>query len=206
MQNSASEIAKICESWWGHLTDSSKVEQRAYVMKLLALLDWDLPIPFSPQATAEQLNALTYLLRGGGQTTIATYFLMPGALDAPSAVIEKGLDFCPVTRALLEESQSPNIHYALISDLYRSYFYDAQTDELLLHADDPAVWNKHPGAALAGGLLQHSFHLWIGHGRDRDEHVIGLFDDRFAPFSGDLGVGHLDDQIRLPLHETTQVF
>ena len=66
MQNSASEIAKICESWWGRLSDSSKVEQRAYVMKLLALLDWDLPIPFSPRPAAERLNALTYLLRADG--------------------------------------------------------------------------------------------------------------------------------------------
>ncbi|MCK5861745.1 MAG: hypothetical protein KAH38_04620 [Candidatus Hydrogenedentes bacterium] len=142
MRNSASEIAKLCESWWGRLTDTSKVEQRAYVMKLLALLDWDLPIPFSPQETAEHLNALTYLLRGDGQTTIAAYFLMPGALDAPSTVIEKGLDYCPTTRALMQESQSPNISYVLISDLYRTYFYDALTDELLLYADDPSVFNR----------------------------------------------------------------
>ncbi len=142
MQNSASEIAKLCESWWGRLTDSSKVEQRAYVMKLLALLDWDLPIPFSPRTTAEHLGALTYLLRGDGQTTIATYFLMPGALDAPSTVLEKGLDYCPATRALIGETKSPNINYVLISDLYRTYFYDLQTDELLLHADDPEVFNR----------------------------------------------------------------
>lgn len=153
MQNSASEIAKLCESWWGRLTDSSKVEQRAYVMKLLALLDWDLPIPFSPQDTAERLNALTYLLRGDGQTTIATYFLMPGALDAPSTVIEKGLDYCSTTRALMQESQSPNISYVLISDLYRSYFYDAHTDELLLHADDPTTFNREIADFLKRGQV-----------------------------------------------------
>lgn len=153
MQNSASEIAKLCEAWWGRLTDSSKVEHRAYVMKLLALLDWDLPIPFSPPETAERLNALTYLLRGDGQTTIATYFLMPGSLDAPSTVIEKGLDYCPTTRALTEESQSPNISYVLISDLYRSYFYDARTDELLLHADDPDAFNREIAEYLKRGRV-----------------------------------------------------
>jgi len=153
MQNSASEIAKLCESWWGKLSDASKLEQRAYVMKLLALLDWDLPIPFSPQETAERLNALTYLLRGDGQTTIATYFLMPGALDAPSTVIEKGLDYCPASRALMQESQSPNINYVLISDLYRTYFYDAHTDELLLHADDPAAFNREIADYLKRGMV-----------------------------------------------------
>jgi len=153
MHNSASEITKLCESWWGRLADSSKVEQRAYVMKLLALLDWDLPIPFSPKETAERLNGLTYLLRGGGQTTIAAYFLMPGALDAPSTVVEKGLDFCLTTRALTAESQSPNVHYVLISDLCRTYFYDAQTDELLLHADDPAGFNREIAEYLKRGAV-----------------------------------------------------
>ena len=153
MQNSASEIAKICESWWGRLADSSKVEQRAYVMKLLALLDWDLPIPFSPKPAAERLNALTYLLRADGQTTIAAYFLMPGALDAPSNVMEKGLDYCHTTKALMQESRSPNINYVLISDLYRTYFYDAHTDELLLHADDPASFNRQVAEYLKHGRV-----------------------------------------------------
>jgi len=153
MQNSASEIAKICESWWGRLSDSSKVEQRAYVMKLLALLDWDLPIPFSPRPAAERLNALTYLLRADGQTTIAAYFLMPGALDAPSSILEKGLDYCHTTKALMQETRSPNINYVLISDLYRTYFYDGQTDELLLHADDPASFNRQVAEYLKHGRV-----------------------------------------------------
>ncbi len=153
MQNSASEITKVCESWWECLADSSKVEQRAHVMKLLALLDWDLPIPFSPKATAEQLNALTYLLRADGQTTIATYFLLPGALDAPSGILEKGLDFCHTTRALIQETKSPNINYVLISDLYRTYFYAADTEELLLHADDPASFNRQVAEHLKRGRV-----------------------------------------------------
>lgn len=153
MQNSASEIARICESWWNHLADCSKVEQRAYVMKLLALLDWDLPIPFSPKATAEQLNALTYLLRADGQTTIAAYFLMPGALEAPSTVIEKRLDYCPTSKALVEETRSPNVNYIWVSDLYRTYFYDAHTEELLLHADDPSAFNRDIADPLKRGRV-----------------------------------------------------
>ncbi|MFA7693014.1 MAG: hypothetical protein GX117_08100 [Candidatus Hydrogenedentes bacterium] len=153
MQNSASEIAKICESWWGHLADSSKVEQRAYVMKLLALLDWDFPIPFSPKAAAERLNALTYLLRADGLTTVAAYFLMPGALDAPSIIRDKGLDYCTTTRLLMEESTSPNIHYVFISDLNRSYFYDNHGSQLLLSADDPASFNQQLAVYLQHGRV-----------------------------------------------------
>ncbi len=153
MHNSAQEITKLCESWWGRLADSSRVEQRAYVMKLLALLDWDLPIPFSPRPTAEQLSALTYLLRGDGQTTIAAYFLMPGALEAASVIRDKGLDYCPTTRALLMETQSPNINYVLISDLYRSFFYDARAGDLLLHADDPGMFNAQMADYLKRGQV-----------------------------------------------------
>lgn len=153
MQNSAQEITKLCESWWGRLTDSSRIEQRSYVMKLLALLDWDLPIPFSPRPAAERLSALPYLLRGDGQTTIAAYFLMPGALEAPSTITDKGLDYCPTTRALFLETQSPNINYVLISDLYRSYFYDARAGDLLLQADDPAMFNREITDCLKRGRV-----------------------------------------------------
>jgi len=74
-------------------------------------------------------------------------------LDAPSMVIEKGLDYCPTTRALMQESQSPNISYVFISDLYRTYFYDAHTDELLLHADDPAAFNRDMADFLKRGQV-----------------------------------------------------
>ncbi len=142
MRDASVEISRLCESWWGRLADSTKLEQHRYAEELLHLLGWEQPIPFSPKGAAAALSAAPYLLRAGGQTAVAAYFVMPGTLEPPSAIVERGLDFCPATRVLVSETRSVNMNYVFISDLYRSYLYDARTDELLLYADDPKTFNR----------------------------------------------------------------
>lgn len=142
MRDASVEISRLCESWWERLADSTKLEQHRYAEELLHLLGWEQPVPFSPKGAAAALSAAPYLLRARGQTTVAAYFVMPGTLEPPSAVVERGLDFCPATRALVSEAGSVNINYVFISDLYRSYFYDARTDELLLYSGDPKTFNR----------------------------------------------------------------
>ena len=141
MRDASSEITRLCESCWGRLADASKVEQRCYAEDLLRLLRWEQPIPFSPREGAASLSAVPYLLRAGGQTTVAVYFVMPGALEPPTTVVERGLDFCAATRTLMIEAHSLSVNYTLISDLYRSFLYDVRTDELLLYADEPRTFN-----------------------------------------------------------------
>ncbi len=141
MNNAGVQITQLCESWWDSLADSSRAEQHRYAEQLLRLLGWQQPIPFSPKEGAQALSALPYLLRAGGQTTVAAYFVLPGTLEPPAAVVELGLDFCPATRILTEEARTLNVQYAFITDMYRSYFYDLSTDDLLLHASDPRSFN-----------------------------------------------------------------
>ncbi len=142
MRDASVEISRLCESWWGRLADSSKLEQHRYAEELLRLLGWEQPIPFSAKGAAAALSAVPYLLRAGGQTAVVTFFVMPGTLEPPAAAVERGLDFCESTRALVNEARVVNVHYVLVSDLYRSYLYDARTDELLLYADDPKTFNR----------------------------------------------------------------
>ncbi len=154
MRDSSVEITRLCESCWERLADSTKIEQRSYAEELLGLLDWDQPIPFTPKEGAEALSAATYLLRGGGQTVVAVYFVPPGTLDPPSRVTERSLDFCPATRMLVNEAASMNVHYALVSDLYRSYLYDVDTDEFVLGADDPKAFNADFAPVLARSAME----------------------------------------------------
>lgn len=142
MRDASLEIAKLCESCWERLADSSKIEQRGYAQDLLRLLGWEQPLPFTPKEGAASLSAAPYLLRAGGQTAVAAYFVMPGALEPPSTIVARGLDFCDATRLLVLEAASLNVNYTLISDLYRSYLYDVRTDELLLFADTPKMFNQ----------------------------------------------------------------
>ncbi|MFM1918717.1 MAG: hypothetical protein RLZZ303_351 [Candidatus Hydrogenedentota bacterium] len=143
MRKTNTQIIELCESWWSEMADAARPGQQRYSGQLLRLLGWDPPIPFSPKENSSRLGAQPYLLRSGGQTSVAAYFLMPGALESPGSLVERGLDFCKTTRLLLNEAQTLNVHYMFATDLYRSYLYDVLTDELVLHADTPAEFNEH---------------------------------------------------------------
>ena len=95
--------------------------------------------------------ALTYALTGKAHPAIAAHFVMPGALEPPKVVIERGLDFCNTTRILTNRSRRLEAHYCLISDLFRFYLYDVRTQELLLHADTSAAY-----AADFGNVLERA--------------------------------------------------
>ena len=131
------EFTRLCESWSNRLADATRADQQHYAEQFMRLLGWEQPLPFSPRDGAQSLAAMPYLLRAGGQATITCFFVFPGVLEPPSAVVEAGLDFCPATRALVEDVAAANMHHVFITDFYRSYFYDALTEELLLHSDQP---------------------------------------------------------------------
>lgn len=154
MRNAGTRITSLCESWLAALTDAAKQEHPRFAQELLRLLDWEQPVPFSPHKESETLGAAPYLLRAGGQTTIMAYFTLPGTLDPPSSVVDRGLDFCPATRGLVNESRSLHGHYVWISDLNSSYFYDARTDELLLWADTPRIFETEMSPILKRAAVE----------------------------------------------------
>jgi len=154
MKDSSREMTQLCEAWWQQLADSTKLEQQRYAGRFLALLGWEPPIPFSPKEAAAALSAAPYILRAAGQTSVAAYFLMPGVLEPPSVIRERGLDFCLPTRQLVDEARTVKVTYALVSDLYRSYLYDVRTDELLLHADTPSLFNDDLAPVLAREAME----------------------------------------------------
>lgn len=141
MRDQKNDILELCESWWSQVSTTTREDQQRYAAHFLALLGWREPVRLKTKQDAVRLSPVSFLLRGGGQTTVAAHFLMPGALDPPGAIVEKGLDYCPVARMLVNASHGLKAHYALISDLYRSYLYDVRTDELVSHADTPKVFH-----------------------------------------------------------------
>ncbi|MBI5094377.1 MAG: hypothetical protein HZB26_18315 [Candidatus Hydrogenedentes bacterium] len=147
----AQDIAKLCESWWETLADSTKAEQHRYAERFLTLLGWNNPPPIDRRPP----GTLSYILRGGSQSAAVAHFLMPGSLESPRALVERGLDYCEVTRALVDATHGLNASYAFITDLHRSYLYDVRTDELLLHADTPAQFNQEFGGALSRSDVEH---------------------------------------------------
>jgi hypothetical protein len=142
MMELSHEITKLCESWWGKLADKSKVDQHRFAEDLLGLLGWRHLIPVEAKPILAHVGSASYILRGVAQTALAAHFVMPGSLEPPTSLAKRGLDFCETTRLLANETRALNVDYAFITDLYRSYLYDARTDELLLRADTPAEFKR----------------------------------------------------------------
>lgn len=142
MNLSVPRITQMCESWWEQISDGSPGRRGRYAEELLLLLGWETALPFSPKEASAALGAQPYILRARGKNALVVYFVQPGVIDAPSAVTERCLDFCPATRMLAEEAHGMNIHRALITDMYRSYLYDSKKGELLRVADDPRRFNE----------------------------------------------------------------
>lgn len=144
----ANELQKLCETWWERLAHSTKSEQHRFAEHFLELLGWKEPTPIAVQALAPQLSTVSYILRAQSQTTIAAHFTIPGSLDSPSSVVERGLDFCEATRILCDATYALRIRYCFVTDMFRSYLYDARTQELLLHADSPNEFKGEIARAL----------------------------------------------------------
>lgn len=149
MIEASQEITRLCESWWGQLTDNARVDQHPFAEQLLALLGWRRAASLDSRPVLAHVGAVSYLLRGEGETApVAAHFVMPGALEPPSAVIKRGLDFCETTRLLVNETRALKLDYAYVTDSGRSYLYDARTDELLLGADGPAEFRREIAVVL----------------------------------------------------------
>ena len=154
MMESAHEIAKLCESWWGKLADNTKPDQHRFAEQLLDLLGWSEVAPIESKPVFAHLGSTSYVLRAA-QTSLALHFVMPGSLEPPSSLIKRGLDFCETTRLLVNETRALNLDYVFVSDLYRSYLYDARTDEFLMHADTPAEFRRELVDVLSQNGVEH---------------------------------------------------
>jgi hypothetical protein len=201
MRDASQEITKLCEACWERVADATRGEQQYYIAGLFRLLGWDLAIPFTPRAGSASLSASPYVLRAPGHAALTTYFVLPGTLEPPSSLVERGLDFCHATRVLVDEARSLNVQYVFITDLYRSYLYDARAEELLLWTDDPKGFTReftavierkamergaldelrHPPRSLSARQLREWSQRWTTHMATRgriDEDTAGLVIDR----------------------------
>ncbi len=153
------DIQKLCESWWRELANVARDEYRQFAEQFLGLHGWNEPSLVETPRTSRRTAALSFLLRDSGPASLAAHFVPRGIIDPPQALINDGLDFCPATRALTTDSQAMGVQYAFITDLFRFYLYDVQTEELLLYANTPADYVTEFGGllnegAVSGGSLE----------------------------------------------------
>lgn len=125
-------LITLCAQWWDRAANADGDETlRAF----LARLEWDNAAPCYeggwPAASAMAKVDL------GGDASAVFVLLPPGALEAPSALRERGLDFCQRTRAFVTAAAKQRVDLAVITDLAAFYVYDVDAEEIILHADSP---------------------------------------------------------------------
>ncbi len=131
----AREIVKLCEDWWKDTPSDSAEKMHVCAGKFFEYLGWQETKDFD----SAFLDFSAYVEAPDG-ISLVLYFTPADTLLAPSEVIGKGLDFCNNTRWRVEEAREHHFDYAFITDLYRSYLYDVDSDELLLSCDSPSVF------------------------------------------------------------------
>ncbi|MDK1021577.1 MAG: hypothetical protein QGD90_08070 [Candidatus Hydrogenedentes bacterium] len=131
----AIELIKLCEDWCKDTTDAADRDLRGCFEKYLSLLGWEAPKSFE----SAFLDVSGFVEAPDG-ISLVVYFTVSDALLPPSKLLGLGLDFCDSTRWRVEEAREHHFDYALITDLYRSYLYDVETDELLLSSDTPSIF------------------------------------------------------------------
>lgn len=135
MKDPSMELVDLCESWWERRESFSVVELKKRAAEYLSLLGWGAGETFSTAFEDE-----TALVCAPDGISLAIYFTAPDALETPSHVQSRALDFCVATRLRIEEARELLFDYALVTDLYRTYLYDVETDELLLTSDTPRAF------------------------------------------------------------------
>lgn len=143
-------IVRICDRWWGELSHSKTASMRGVAEEWLQCLGWTPKDPVYLDGAA-----CGYVVTTGAGQRVVFYFVMPGELETPSNLLEKGLDYCETTLMLVGEAQLERYDYIVVTDLNRAYVYDASTDELLLSSDSPQLFVDEVMESLLREEVEH---------------------------------------------------
>lgn len=131
--NHGRKLVELCEAWWEQPAGSVDALKRVGG-EFLGCLGWE------AAQTSDAGHAVTFEVHGTEGTRLDFAFLPPGRLEPSSKVVEQGLDYSPSAHHAVQTSRDHGATYVLVTDLCRSYLYDAATDELLIYADSPQLF------------------------------------------------------------------
>ncbi|HOJ33556.1 MAG TPA: hypothetical protein PKY35_09085 [Candidatus Hydrogenedentes bacterium] len=137
VQSSKRPLHHVCEMLQQQLVSVTRDRQCDVAERFLEWFGWTEPAPLGMPANLSPVPTVSYLLTPRGQGMLAAHFVLPGTLKPPSAIVQRGLDFCEATRPVVAATRAIKVRYAFMSDLQRAYLYDAFSEELLLTADSP---------------------------------------------------------------------
>ncbi|MEX2015552.1 MAG: hypothetical protein WD873_02870 [Candidatus Hydrogenedentales bacterium] len=138
----------LCVRWWDRAAHADGDET---LNTLLGYLGWE-NAASCDRAAWPAASAMAALDIGGGASAVLV-LLPPGALEAPSALMERGLDFCQRTRAIVTAAAKQRVDLVVVTDLAAFYVYEVEAEEIILHADSPEWFMRDVAPEIAANAL-----------------------------------------------------
>ncbi|HPP59066.1 MAG TPA: hypothetical protein PLT82_08040 [Candidatus Hydrogenedens sp.] len=129
---------QIPESWWKWAQASQGVERYRYIEDFFHRLGWKSFIPLPETEIIKNTGTFPFLLTTAKGKGFYIAIVPDNLLHVPSRVKNDYLDFCPVSRLLIDEFSGEHSPYLLITDFGKFHFYSIPEQTLLLWADYPA--------------------------------------------------------------------
>ncbi len=136
MHNRAS--LQIPESWWKWAQASQGIERFRYIEDFFHRLGWKSFVPLPETEIIKNTNTLSFLLTTENGKGLHIAIVPEHLFTLPSKIKNKNLDFCPLSRLLLEEFSEKHSPYILMTDFSKFHLYSIPDQTLILWADYPA--------------------------------------------------------------------
>jgi hypothetical protein len=138
MTQTARDLIHSYEHWWKTLSCPTLHDVEECAHTVLRLLGWEHYEPVPMSGIKPEMTPLVYRVFHEEQPAdILLCFFPPLALEPPSEVVGRGNDYPRNLPFVLPALRRLGARFAYVTDLYRNYIYDLETEDLVLHADTP---------------------------------------------------------------------
>ncbi len=129
---------QIPESWWKWAQASQGMDRYRYIEDFFHRLGWKSYIPIPETETIKNTSTLPFLLTSENGKGLYIVFVPDYLFSLPSQIKNKNLDFCPLSRLLLQEFSEEHSKFVLITDFKKFHLYSIPDQALVMWADYPA--------------------------------------------------------------------
>ncbi|MCX8064236.1 MAG: hypothetical protein N3G21_03605 [Candidatus Hydrogenedentes bacterium] len=128
----------IPDCWWRLAYNSTGLERYRYSEDFFNRLGWETFTPLPETKTMRELGCFNFLLATPNQKTLQVIIVPKDSIYLPSKVKNNYLDFCPLSRILLQEIDKVYSAFIFITDFSKFHLYSLRDNTLILWADYPA--------------------------------------------------------------------
>ncbi len=128
----------IPDCWWRLAYNSTGSERYRYSEDFFRRLGWEVFTPLPETNNMKHLGCFNFLLSTPNQKNLQAIIVPKDSIYPPSKLKNNYLDFCPVSRIILQETEKKYSPFVFITDFSKFHLYSIHDQTLVLWADYPA--------------------------------------------------------------------